>query len=141
MGANGHAARVAALRGHGVTLFEARDCLGGGLELWSRLPGREFYRHAVDWWEHELARLGVDVRKGRAASAADVLALSPDAVIVATGAEFSRDGRSGPIDRPIPGAELPHVCLPEDVLEGRVSPRGRVVLLDGEGTHASNGIA
>lgn len=135
------AARVAALRGHRVTLFEARDCLGGGLELWSRLPGREFYRHAVDWWERELTRLGVVVRKGQAAGAAEVLALAPDAVIVATGAAFSRDGRSGPIDRPIPGAGLPHVCLPEDVLEGRVSPRGRVVLLDGEGTHASNGVA
>jgi len=135
------AARVAALRGHRVTLFEARDRLGGGLELWSRLPSREFYGHAVDWWERDLQRLGVTVRKGARASAGDVLALSPDAVIVATGAAFSRTGRTGMFDRDIPGADLPHVCCPDDVLEGRVRPSGRVVVLDGEGTHASSGVA
>jgi pyruvate/2-oxoglutarate dehydrogenase complex dihydrolipoamide dehydrogenase (E3) component len=135
------AARVAALRGHRVTLIEARGQLGGALALWARLPSRGFYRHAVDWWERELARLGVTVRKGQAATAADVLALSPDAVIVATGAEFSRTGRTGTLDRDIPGAERPHVCSPEDILEGRARPSGKVVLLDGEGTHASSGVA
>jgi 2,4-dienoyl-CoA reductase-like NADH-dependent reductase (Old Yellow Enzyme family)/thioredoxin reductase len=135
------AARVAALRGHAVTLFEARDKLGGALELWSRLPGREFYRHAPDWWESELDRLGVDVRKGKAASTEDVLRLSPDAVIVATGAAFSREGRSGLVDRAIPGADKPFVYSPEDILERGVRPAGRVAVLDGEGTHASSGIA
>ena len=55
------AARVAARRGHEVTLFEANDHLGGALELWARLPGRGFYRHSIDWWEKELDRLGVTV--------------------------------------------------------------------------------
>lgn len=135
------AVRVAARRGHQVTLLEARGQLGGALELWARLPGREFYRHAIDWWERELARLGVTVRKGQAATAADVLALAPDAVIVATGATFSRTGRTGTADRDIPGADKPHVCCPEDILEGRAKPSGKVVVLDGEGTHASSGIA
>lgn len=135
------AARVAALRGHEVTLFEARGELGGALELWSRLPGREFYRHAPDWWDRELARLGVAVRRGQVASAEDVLGLSPDAVIVATGAEFSREGRSGLVDRAIPGADKPHVVSLEEVLERGVRPSGRVVVLDGEGTHASAGVA
>ena len=35
------AARVAALCGHSVTLFEARESLGGALALWAALPGRE----------------------------------------------------------------------------------------------------
>jgi len=135
------AARVAALRGHAVTLFEARALLGGGLALWARLPGREVYAQATDWWERELRRLGVDVRTGVKASAADVSALDPDAVIVATGAEFSRLGRSGGVDRAIPGADRPHVCCPDDILLGRVVPRGKVLVLDGEGTHASSGIA
>ena len=135
------AARVAARRGHAVTLLEAREHLGGALELWARLPGRGFYRHSIDWWEKELARLGVAVRKGAKASAADVLALSPDAVIVATGGRFSREGRSGMFDREMPGADGAHVHTPEDILEGGANPQGRVVVIDGEGTHASAGVA
>ncbi len=135
------AARVAALRGHAVTLLEARDQLGGAFELWARLPGREFYRHAIEWWERELARLGVTLRTGITATAKDVLALAPDAVIVATGARFSREGRSGGADRAIPGVDQPHVFTPEDILQGGARPTGKVVVLDGEGTHASSGIA
>ncbi|WP_159872567.1 FAD-dependent oxidoreductase [Novosphingobium sp. 9U] len=135
------AARVAALRGHRVTMFEARDVLGGALEVWARLPGREFYRHAPDWWERELTRLGVTMRKGEAASADLVLGLEPQAVVIATGAAFSREGRSGLVDRPIPGADRPSVHTPEDILDKGLRPTGRVVVLDGEGTHASAGVA
>ncbi|MCB2073085.1 MAG: FAD-dependent oxidoreductase [Novosphingobium sp.] len=135
------AARVAALRGHEVTLLEARDGLGGALALWASLPGREFYRHAIDWWESELDRLGVDVRTLTDATAASVLALEPDAVLIATGAQFSRTGRSGKVDRDIPGSDLPHVFSPEDILHGGARPSGKVIVLDGEGTHASAGIA
>jgi 2,4-dienoyl-CoA reductase-like NADH-dependent reductase (Old Yellow Enzyme family)/thioredoxin reductase len=135
------AARVAALRGHKVTLFEARNQLGGSLELWARLPGREFYRHAIDWWQRELVRLGVTTRMGREATRSDVLSLVPDAVIVATGARFSNTGRTGIADRDIPGAHRPHVFCPEDILQGNARPSGRIVVLDGEGTHASIGVA
>lgn len=135
------AARVAALRGHRVTLFEARDELGGALELWARLPQRDFYRHAIEWWEAELGRLSVTVRKGTKATADDVVALGADAAIVATGARFSRNGRCGIADRDIPGADKPHVFTPEDILQGRANPSGKVLVLDGEGTHASSGIA
>jgi NADPH-dependent 2,4-dienoyl-CoA reductase/sulfur reductase-like enzyme len=135
------AARVAARRGHSVTLFEARDALGGGLALWQKIPGRDFYHHAIDWWQAELERLGVEVRTGIRASAEDVLALSPDAVIVATGALFDREGRAYHFDRPIPGADQPHVLTPEDILLSGKQPSGKVLLVDAEGTHASAGIA
>jgi dimethylglycine catabolism A len=135
------AARVAASKGHQVTLFEARDQLGGNLELWARLPGREFYRHAIDWWQREIVRLGVTVHKGKVAATDDVLRLGPDAVIVATGARFSKTGRTGIADRDIPGADRPHVFCVEDILLGNAHPSGRVVVLDGEGTHASIGVA
>ncbi|MGB8364565.1 MAG: FAD-dependent oxidoreductase [Rhizomicrobium sp.] len=135
------AARVAALKGHDVTLFEAHESLGGALALWAKLPGREFYENAVDWWARELDRLGVTVRLGEPATVHDVLALAPDAVIVATGATFSRTGRSAFIDQDIRGADGPDVHAAEDILRGGVRPSGKVVLLDGEGTHASSGIA
>ncbi len=135
------AARVSALRGHAVTLLEARNSLGGALALWAGLPGREHYGQAVDWWAAELQRLGVAVRLGERASAASVLALQPDAVIVASGARYSPGGRSVTLDADIPGSEQDFVYRPEDILLGNIRPAGRVLLLDGEGLHASSGIA
>jgi 2,4-dienoyl-CoA reductase-like NADH-dependent reductase (Old Yellow Enzyme family) len=135
------AARVSALRGHSVTLFEARDQLGGALALWASLPGREFFHESIAWWERELDRLGVEVRRGTQALAATVLGEKPDAVIVATGALYSRGGRSAFLDADIPGYDQAFVYRPEDILLGAGPPPGNIVLLDGEGTHASVGVA
>lgn len=135
------AARVAALRGHRVTLLEARERLGGALALWAELPAFAVYREAIGWWERELEKLGVTVRKASAATAKSVLALAPGAVIIATGAGFCRAGRSSFLDQPIPGSHLSHVFTPEDILYAGKRPKRKVVLLDGEGTHASSGVA
>ncbi len=135
------AARVGALRGHDVTLLEARETLGGALALWASLPGRDWYFKAVEWWQRDLDRLGVDIRLRTEATGETVLAEHPDAVIVATGALYSRGGRSGFLSRDIPGHERDFVYRPEDILLGGVRPGGKVVLLDGEGLHASLGVA
>lgn len=135
------AARVAALRGHRVTLMEGRKRLGGAMALWAELPGRAHYGQAIDWWSRELGRLGVDIRLGKAASLDDVLAESPDAAIVATGARYSPGGRSIVFDRDVPGHDLPFVHRPEDVLLAGVRPMGRVFVFDGEGYHTGTGLA
>jgi 2,4-dienoyl-CoA reductase-like NADH-dependent reductase (Old Yellow Enzyme family)/thioredoxin reductase len=135
------AARVSALRGHDVTLIEARERPGGGLALWAGLPGREAFSQAIDWWERELRRVGVDLRMGTEATAASVLAERPDAVIVATGSLYSRGGRSSHRDVDIPGSERDFVYTVEDVLHDGARPVGRVVVLDGEGQHAGLGVA
>jgi len=135
------AARVAALKGHQVTLIEARERLGGALALWAKLPDRQFYHHAVDWWQRELERLGVVIRMGEEATAAGVLAEAPDAVIISTGASYSEGGRSAFLDIDIAGHDQDWVYRPEEILLGREPPVGRIVLLDGEGLHTSAGIA
>ena len=135
------AARVSALKGHKVTLLEARERLGGALALWADLPGRETYGKAIDWWRGEVERLGVDVRLGATGSVSAVLAEQPDAVIVATGARYSPGGRSVTFDGDIPGCDGPSVYRPEVILLAGVRPAGRVVLVDGEGLHASSGTA
>ncbi|HEV8261234.1 MAG TPA: FAD-dependent oxidoreductase [Burkholderiales bacterium] len=135
------AARTAALRGHEVTLIEARDRLGGAFALWASLPGREGYRSAIDWWEREIRRLGVDIRLGTKATAAWILGQQPDAVILATGALYSREGRGSYRDFEIPGYDRDFVYRPEEVLLVDKLPTGKVVLLDNEGLHAGIGIA
>jgi 2,4-dienoyl-CoA reductase-like NADH-dependent reductase (Old Yellow Enzyme family) len=92
-------ARVAAERGHRVTLLEAADRLGG--TAWFSQLTTPANGPFVDWQEHELARLGVDVRVGTAATVDDIIALEPHAAVVATGAS-----RGLP---EVPGADLPHV--------------------------------
>ncbi|MFA7604145.1 MAG: FAD-dependent oxidoreductase, partial [Novosphingobium sp.] len=135
------AARVAARRGHAVTLIERGARLGGALALWAKLPGREHYGAAVEWWARELARLGVDVRLGTEATAETVLAEAPDAVIVATGARYSPGGRSITRDADIPGHDLAFVHRPEEILVGGARPSGRVFVIDAEGYHTGTGIA
>jgi pyruvate/2-oxoglutarate dehydrogenase complex dihydrolipoamide dehydrogenase (E3) component len=124
-----------------VTLFEARNRLGGALASWAELPGRQTYSQAVTWWAQELLRLKVDIRLNTTATAEAVLDLSPDAVIVATGAHYSIGGRSITRDADISGYDRPFVYRPEDILLHGKRPAGRVILLDGEGLHTSTGIA
>lgn len=135
------AARVSAERGHEVTLIEARERLGGALALWAGLPGRGFYGKSIEWWQRELEILGVEVRLGSPATAKIILEERPDAVILATGALYSRSGHSSFRDQPIPGHEQAFVYTPEEVLLGTANPSGRVVILDGEGLNAGVGVA
>ncbi len=135
------AARVCALRGHRVSLYEARDRLGGALRLWARLPGRGFFQKSIDWWVRELERLDVSIRLGATADAACIVAERPDAVLVATGSRYSAGGRSALLEQDIPGWDRHIVHRPEDVLLDRVKLAGRIVVLDAEGLHTGLGIA
>lgn len=80
------AARLAAIQGHDVVLFEARHRLGGAVREAQRLPTRGLLGDICDWQERELARLGVEVRLGQTADVEPVKSVQPDLVIVATGA-------------------------------------------------------
>lgn len=93
------AARVAALQGHRVSLYEKQAYLGGALVMAATVhPDNEPF---LDFLTGELARLRVDVHLGKEISADEVVALRPDAVIVATGGRV--------VVPRIPGGHLPHV--------------------------------
>jgi 2,4-dienoyl-CoA reductase-like NADH-dependent reductase (Old Yellow Enzyme family)/thioredoxin reductase len=79
------AARVAAERGHRVTLLEATPQLGGQLLLATRAGWRRDMISIVDWRVSELEQLGVQVHYNTYADGADVLEFKPDIVIVASG--------------------------------------------------------
>jgi 2,4-dienoyl-CoA reductase-like NADH-dependent reductase (Old Yellow Enzyme family) len=82
------AARVAAQRGHDVTLIGASPHLGGKLRWEAGLPGREEYRQVIAWMERQLRAAGVKAELGEAATPDRVLALKPDAVIIAAGSHL-----------------------------------------------------
>jgi NADPH-dependent 2,4-dienoyl-CoA reductase/sulfur reductase-like enzyme len=83
------AARIAALRGHSVTLVEKEAKLGGIVDLLSRNPLNSEFGNLVDFLSGQMARLGVDVRVCRRATIDDAKEMKPDAVIIAVGATMS----------------------------------------------------
>jgi 2,4-dienoyl-CoA reductase-like NADH-dependent reductase (Old Yellow Enzyme family)/thioredoxin reductase len=120
------AARVAAERGHRVTVLEATERAGGQVLLAARTPRRRELVGIIDWRLSELARLGAEIRFNSYAEAEDVLALAPDAVFVATG---------GVPDTEIleEGGDL--VVSSWDVVGGTVTLAGRVLVFDDNGNH------
>jgi NADPH-dependent 2,4-dienoyl-CoA reductase/sulfur reductase-like enzyme len=93
------AARVAALRGHRVTLLERERHLGGTVFFSSLVyePNGEL----ASWLAAELLRLGVEVRLGVLATPELVRASGADALVIAVGARREASA--------LPGGDLPHV--------------------------------
>jgi 2,4-dienoyl-CoA reductase-like NADH-dependent reductase (Old Yellow Enzyme family) len=127
------AAWVAAARGHDVVLLERAAELGGKIRLAQRLPGRAELADFADWRAGECARRGVDIRLGTDATAAQVLALAPDAVVVATGGRAGVDVPSKWHPLPLPGGDQPFVIDHERALLDADSLAGHVVILDAVG--------
>ena len=127
------AARVAALRGHRVSLYEAEEELGGFMRLAARAPHRGELQLILDWWRRELERLGVPIHVGRHIS--DPAGLNADAVIWAVGSQTAPTAvwrRRPHLTDGIPGsAALPHG---RDVLNGRRNVQGTVFIIDEEGS-------
>ena len=131
------AAATAAARGHDVTLLERESELGGALRWARELPGRGEIWEIARWRIGECERRGVDVRPGIDATADDVLALSPDAVIVATGGRATKLGQAAYHPMPVPGSEqdwvLDHVDALRRALADPDALGDRIVLLDAVG--------
>ncbi|MBI4591339.1 MAG: FAD-dependent oxidoreductase [Candidatus Rokubacteria bacterium] len=127
------AARVLALRGHRVVLFEKEPELGGQVRIAERAPHRQEFGGIARWLSREVRRLDVDLRLGRAATPELVLAESPDAVVVATGS-VPGTGEIQAVD----GARL---VTGWDVLLGRAALRGHVMVVDAEYQHQAPSIA
>jgi 2,4-dienoyl-CoA reductase-like NADH-dependent reductase (Old Yellow Enzyme family)/thioredoxin reductase len=87
------AARVAATRGHSVTLFEASPRVGGSLRFAALVY--EPNLRLLQWLTRQMDQLGVDVRTNTPATIDAVRALNPDELVIATGAARERPSIPG----------------------------------------------
>jgi 2,4-dienoyl-CoA reductase-like NADH-dependent reductase (Old Yellow Enzyme family)/thioredoxin reductase len=120
------AARVAASRGHAVTLFEATQQAGGQILLACRVARRKELIGIVDWRLERLASLGVTLRFSTYAEVSDVLAEAPDVVFIATG---------GVPNTQVLEAGNDLVVSTWEILSGEVKPAERVLIFDDNGGH------
>jgi 2,4-dienoyl-CoA reductase-like NADH-dependent reductase (Old Yellow Enzyme family)/pyruvate/2-oxoglutarate dehydrogenase complex dihydrolipoamide dehydrogenase (E3) component len=135
------AARVAAERGHRVILAEASDRLGGQFRLAGMQPRRAQILDLIEWYERQLARLQVEVRRNACLEAADVEGEQADAVIVATGSQPPEGGfqRALPQFDRLPGGGA--VLSVEAVMAREARPGKRVIVLDDGGNWKGCGTA
>jgi 2,4-dienoyl-CoA reductase-like NADH-dependent reductase (Old Yellow Enzyme family)/NADPH-dependent 2,4-dienoyl-CoA reductase/sulfur reductase-like enzyme len=137
------AARVAAERGHRVTLAEASDKLGGQFRLAGMQPRRAQILDFLDWLERQLEQLQVEVRRNTYLDTDDIAGMACDTVILATGSSPTE----APTQRYWPQLEAdaalrgPHVWPAEAVMAREARLGKRVLVLDEGGNYKGVGTA
>jgi len=117
------AARVAAGRGHNVTMYEKDVVLGGQLIIAAIPPGKQELNTTIQFLSSQIYKAGVDVKLGHAVNAEEIMAMRPEAVIIAAGSLTEIPD--------IAGAREAGVLLARDVIAGKVQTGRKVVVAGG----------
>jgi 2,4-dienoyl-CoA reductase-like NADH-dependent reductase (Old Yellow Enzyme family)/NADH dehydrogenase FAD-containing subunit len=121
------ASRVAALRGHQVTLYEKEAKLGGQVNIASSPPCKQELERIVQYLSFQVRKAGVRVETGKEVTLALIEEIKPDVLIVATGA-------SPLIPDNIPGVAKDLVVTAWDVLAGKAAMNAANVVIVGGGS-------
>ncbi|MCZ7661777.1 MAG: NAD(P)/FAD-dependent oxidoreductase [Thermoleophilia bacterium] len=117
------AARVAAARGHDVTLYEKESILGGQLVAGSQPGFKSVFRDLIGYYSTQLGKLGVKIECGCEITPELADGLEADVVVVATGAV--------PGTCPIPGSDNRNVVHAADLLLGKKEAGRKIVMVGG----------
>jgi len=116
-------ARVAAARGHKVSLWEKGDDLGGMVLVAAKAPGRDGFDELPRYYKYQMKLLGVDVHLNTEVTVDTVMKEKPDVVVVATGSlPF--------VPHNLIGADQPNVANVIDVLTGKAQVGRNVAIAD-----------
>ena len=117
------AARVAAMRGHQVLLFERESRLGGQLSVAALPPHKGDIVPWVNYLVSQVEKAGVDIRLDTEATPELIVQSKPEAVVIATGGIA--------VIPDIPGADRPGVVTAQDALSGKAEVGHNVVIIGG----------
>ena len=115
------AASLIAQRGHNVSLYEKSNELGGQWNIAAAVPGKEGFADFTNILKRSLDKANVQVTLGAHVTKEQVLAMKPDAVVVATGAV--------PLGLDIPGISNKNVVQSNDVFMGKAEVKGRAAVI------------
>lgn len=115
------AARVCALKGHSVTVFEKSYSIGGQINIASVPPRKNEMMRSLIYFQKVLPELGVSVILGKQPTAEELNVF--DDIIVAAGAEN--------LKLKVDGGDLPNVASAWEVLSGRQTVFGNVSVIGG----------
>ena len=115
------AARVAAVRGHQVDVYEKADHAGGQIHLAAVPPRKREILRSVEYFEKILPELGVTIHLNTECT--KEIMNDADAVIVAVGAHD--------FILPVPGADSENVVSSWDVLSGKEEVKGHCAIIGG----------
>jgi 2,4-dienoyl-CoA reductase-like NADH-dependent reductase (Old Yellow Enzyme family)/thioredoxin reductase len=117
------AARLAAERGHRVSLFEREHELGGHVLEASAPAFKADLRPLLAWLKTQLKKKGVSIVLGTEVTPDLVRKEAPDVLVIAVGSDYALpDGVS---------REKDVFLLPRDVLLGNIDPGDRVIVVGG----------
>lgn len=117
------AARVAALRGHRVTVYDAAADIGGKIVQAALAPGKESYLEALTYFRHQLDNLGVTINTSKKINEADIIRHEADGIIIATGSIEKAST--------IAGLDPQRVISPDDAFLNYQRVGSRVVIIGG----------
>ena len=119
------AARVLALMGHEVTIWEKNARLGGKIALITRiLPRKEELSHLIKWYELKLSRLPVNIVYNKQGTAYEIIEVGADFAVLAIGA----------LPRVLDGVQIDdkaRVMYADEVLEKGMEHRGKIGIIGG----------
>ncbi|MFH2124878.1 MAG: FAD-dependent oxidoreductase [Pseudomonadota bacterium] len=116
-------ARVAALRGHQVTLYEKQEQLGGQWLVACMQDGKDNYLSLLHRLRRQVAQAGVEILTNTEATPTLLAAAKPEVVVLASGA--------APSKIPVPGIDGPNVVQGVDFIQNKVTVGDRVVVVGG----------
>ncbi len=119
------AAKIAALRGHDVYLFDKEMQIGGTLNMAAAVPGKEKLKWIIEYYAYTLPKLGVHIQLGEFVNKQKIESFSPDAVIIATGSKL--------VAPQIPGMENSSSLSFKEILSGEVKIEGEKIVVLGGG--------
>ncbi len=120
------AARVAAIRGHEVHIFEKEDKIGGLLNIIWVPPGRNEFKRMIENYTYWIQKHGIQMHLQQEVSIEKVKEFNPDVVFIATGSKPTRP--------PIKGIDRKNVYWANDVFSGDAPVGKNNVIIGGGAT-------